>query len=109
MSGSDVRAPGRRKGEYVFKRVTDYSVPQRIRRLKEAIKKYHAEGVVFHTLRGCQLNTIEGTKIEVVLDGMGIPMLKLESEYVEGDIEQIRARAEAFVEMIKARRSTRGM
>ena len=35
---------------------------------------------------------------------MGVPMLKLESEYDDGDVEQIRTRAEAFVEMIKARR-----
>ncbi len=78
---------------------------ERIRRLKEVIERYHIEGVVFHTLRGCHLNIIEGTKIELVLDSMKVPMLKLESEYDEGDIEQIRTRVEAFVEMIKARRA----
>lgn len=77
---------------------------ERIMRLKEAIRKYNIDGVVFHTLRGCHLNNIEGTKIELVLDSIGVPMLKLESEYDEGDIEQIRTRVEAFVEMIKARR-----
>jgi benzoyl-CoA reductase/2-hydroxyglutaryl-CoA dehydratase subunit BcrC/BadD/HgdB len=77
---------------------------ERIRRLKESIRLYQIEGVIFHTLRGCHLNTIEGTKIELALDTMGVPMLKLESEYDDGDVEQIRTRAEAFVEMIKARR-----
>lgn len=77
---------------------------ERIIRMKEAIDRYRIEGVVFHTLRGCHLNTIEGTKIELELDKIGIPMLKLESEYDEGDIEQIRTRVEAFVEMIKARK-----
>lgn len=78
---------------------------ERIRRLREAIHRYDIEGVVFHMLRGCHLNIIEGTKIELVLDIMKVPMLKLESEYDEGDIEQIRTRVEAFVEMIKARRA----
>jgi len=59
---------------------------------------------VFHSLRGCHLNNLEATKIELALEDMGIPMLKLESEYDEGDIEQIRTRVEAFVEMIKARK-----
>lgn len=81
---------------------------ERIRRLKEAINRSLVEGVVFHTLRGCHLNIIEGTKIELVLDTLGVPMLKLESEYDEGDIEQIRTRVEAFVEMIKARRRIDG-
>ena len=34
----------------------------------------------------------------------GIPMLKIEREYDEGDVEQIRVRVEAFMEMIDARR-----
>ena len=80
---------------------------ERILRLKEAITNYNIEGVVYHTLRGCHLNNIEATKIELVLEGMGMPMLKLESEYDEGDVEQIRTRVEAFVEMIKARRKVR--
>ena len=71
--------------------------------MKEGIRNFGVEGVIFHTLRGCHLNNLEATKIEVELRDMGIPMLKLESEYDEGDIEQIRTRVEAFVEMIKAR------
>jgi benzoyl-CoA reductase/2-hydroxyglutaryl-CoA dehydratase subunit BcrC/BadD/HgdB len=82
---------------------------ERLRRMKESIKVYGIEGVVFHTLRGCHLNNLEATKIELALREMGIPMVKLESEYDEGDIEQVRTRVEAFVEMIKARREYRLM
>jgi benzoyl-CoA reductase/2-hydroxyglutaryl-CoA dehydratase subunit BcrC/BadD/HgdB len=77
---------------------------ERIRRMREAIKAFGIEGVVFHTLRGCHLNNLEATKIELALREDGVPMVKLESEYDEGDIEQVRTRVEAFVEMIKARR-----
>jgi benzoyl-CoA reductase/2-hydroxyglutaryl-CoA dehydratase subunit BcrC/BadD/HgdB len=80
---------------------------ERLRRMKESIKVYGIEGVVFHTLRGCHLNNLEATKIELAMREMGIPMVKLESEYDEGDIEQVRTRVEAFVEMIKARREYR--
>ncbi|MGA1848919.1 MAG: double-cubane-cluster-containing anaerobic reductase [Thermoplasmatota archaeon] len=82
---------------------------ERLRRMKESIKVYGIEGVVFHTLRGCHLNNLEATKIELALREMGIPMVKIESEYDEGDIEQVRTRVEAFVEMIKARREYRLM
>ncbi|MFO8050447.1 MAG: 2-hydroxyacyl-CoA dehydratase family protein [Thermoplasmatota archaeon] len=80
---------------------------ERLRRLKESIRVFGIEGVVFHTLRGCHLNNLEATKIELELREMGIPIVKLESEYDEGDIEQVRTRIEAFVEMIKARREYR--
>jgi benzoyl-CoA reductase/2-hydroxyglutaryl-CoA dehydratase subunit BcrC/BadD/HgdB len=76
---------------------------ERLTRITDVIKTYKAGGVVFHILRGCHLNNLEATKIELALRDMEIPMLKLESEYDEGDIEQIRTRIEAFVEMIKAR------
>lgn len=77
---------------------------ERLRRMKESIKAFGIEGVVFHTLRGCHLNNLEATKIELDMRDIGIPVVKLESEYDEGDIEQVRTRVEAFVEMIKARR-----
>ena len=76
---------------------------ERLTRITDVIKTYKVGGVVFHILRGCHLNNLEATKIELALREMEIPMLKLESEYDEGDIEQIRTRVEAFVEMIKAR------
>ncbi len=82
---------------------------ERIRRIKESIEAFGIEGVVFHTLRGCHLSNIEATKIELELRDIGIPMVKLESEYDEGDIEQVRTRVEAFIEMIKARRENEGI
>ena len=77
----------------------------RIRRMKESIQLFGVEGVVFHTLRGCHLNNLEATKIEMKLREAEIPMIKLESEYDDGDVEQVRTRIEAFVEMIKTRRA----
>jgi benzoyl-CoA reductase/2-hydroxyglutaryl-CoA dehydratase subunit BcrC/BadD/HgdB len=68
------------------------------------IREYKIDGVVFHVLKGCHLNSIESTRIDNLLKAHNIPMLKIESEYDEGDVEQIRTRVEAFLEIIRARK-----
>ena len=75
-----------------------------LRRMRE----FGAEGTVFHVLRGCHLNSLDATKADRVLRRERLPMLKVESEYDEGDLEQVRTRIEAFIEMIKARREQSG-
>jgi len=72
------------------------------------MRDFRAEGAVFHVLRGCHLNSLDATKADRVLRRERIPMLKVESEYDEGDLEQVRTRIEAFIEMIKARREQSG-
>ncbi len=68
------------------------------------IRQFKIDGVVFHVLKGCHLNSIEATRIDMLLQKNNIPMLKIESEYDEGDVEQIRTRVEAFLEIIRARK-----
>ena len=43
-------------------------------------------------------------KTEEELDQLGIPVIRLETDYNEEDIEQLRIRIEAFIEMIKLRK-----
>jgi benzoyl-CoA reductase/2-hydroxyglutaryl-CoA dehydratase subunit BcrC/BadD/HgdB len=74
--------------------------------LMNKINKYRIDGVVFHVLKGCHLNSIESTRVDLMLRKNNIPMLKIESEYDEGDVEQIRTRVEAFLEMIRMRKET---
>ena len=68
------------------------------------IKESKAEGVIYHVLRGCHLNSLDATKAEMALRKARVPMIKVESEYDEGDVEQLRIRIEAFIEMINTRR-----
>jgi benzoyl-CoA reductase/2-hydroxyglutaryl-CoA dehydratase subunit BcrC/BadD/HgdB len=77
---------------------------ERESRLLNLVNEHQVEGVIYHALRGCHLGLLESTRLELALRRAGIPMLKVESEYDEGDVEQIRTRVEAFVEMIQARR-----
>jgi len=77
---------------------------ERITRLNNHIEEFDLDGVLFHVLRGCHLNNLEASRIDKELRAHQISMLKLETEYDEGDVEQIRTRVEAFLEMIKSRK-----
>jgi benzoyl-CoA reductase/2-hydroxyglutaryl-CoA dehydratase subunit BcrC/BadD/HgdB len=68
------------------------------------VQKNRIDGVIFHVLKGCHLNSIESIRVEQQLRKIKIPMLKIESEYDEGDVEQIRTRVEAFLEIIRVRK-----
>ncbi len=68
------------------------------------IQEYGVDGVIFHVLKGCHLNSMDAAKTSVFLRKNNIPMLKIESEYDEGDREQLRIRIEAFLEMIQTRK-----
>jgi len=68
------------------------------------IEEYKVDGVIFHVLKGCHLNSMDAAKTSVFLKKHNIPMLKIESEYDEGDREQLRVRIEAFLEMIQTRK-----
>jgi benzoyl-CoA reductase/2-hydroxyglutaryl-CoA dehydratase subunit BcrC/BadD/HgdB len=76
----------------------------RVDRLLELIEQYKADGVVYHVLRLCQVFDFEFKKISKVLEKKDFPLLKIETEYSEEDIGQIKTRIEAFVEMLEARK-----
>lgn len=78
---------------------------QRIYRLKQLIKDYQIQGVIYHVLRGCLVYDFEYRRIEEELGKLGIPVIRLESDYNEEDVEQLRIRIEAFIELIKLRQA----
>ena len=80
---------------------------ERIGRIVQMIEDYNVQGVFYHILRGCHIYNIESTRIKRLLDQKKIPMLIIETEYSEEDIEQIRTRVEAFLMLVRARRGRR--
>ena len=76
---------------------------QRLYRLKQLIKDNQIQGVIYHVLRGCLVYDYEYKKIEEELGKLEIPVIRLESDYNEEDVEQLRIRIEAFIELIKLR------
>jgi len=76
-------------------------VSTRIFRLKQMVKDNQVEGVVYHVLRGCFVYDFEYTIVERELNSIGVPVIRVESDYNEEDIEQLRVRIEAFIELLK--------
>ncbi|UCF09062.1 MAG: 2-hydroxyacyl-CoA dehydratase [Thermoplasmata archaeon] len=74
----------------------------RITKVSNYVKDYSIDGVVYHNLQGCQLYGGEVWRMERTLKEKGIPVLKLETSYGEGDIKQLKIRVDAFLEMLEA-------
>ncbi|ABR55253.1 2-hydroxyglutaryl-CoA dehydratase D-component [Methanococcus vannielii SB] len=77
-----------------------YSNEDRIKRLKELVDEQKADGVIYYTLQNCHTFNIEGALVEKKLKEVGIPIVRIETDYSESDKEQIKTRLEAFLEMI---------
>lgn len=75
----------------------------RVYKLKQMIQDYKVEGIVYHVLRGCLVYDFEYQLIEEEMGKLGIPIIRVETDYNEEDIEQLRIRIEAFIELIKLR------
>lgn len=74
----------------------------RITRFINYLDEYKIDGVVYHTLSGCQLYGGEAWRLEKILKKKGIPILRLETSYGEGDVKQLKIRTDAFLEMLEA-------
>lgn len=74
---------------------------RRINNTKELIKKYEVEGVVEVVLQACHTFNVEAEKMRrMVEEELGIPYMKLETDYSTADTGQIETRIVAFLEML---------
>ncbi len=62
-------------------------------------KELKVQGVIHYGLSFCQPYAMEAYKVERALRSAGIPMLAIETDYGMEDVEQLKTRVEAFVEM----------
>jgi benzoyl-CoA reductase/2-hydroxyglutaryl-CoA dehydratase subunit BcrC/BadD/HgdB len=74
---------------------------ERLDNIVAMAKDLRADGVVHYSLSFCQPYAIESFKVERALKKAGIPMLAIETDYSMQDVEQLKTRVEAFVEMLK--------
>ena len=78
---------------------------ERVYRIRQMIKDYQIPGVIYHVLRGCLVYDYEYQLLEEELGKMGIPVIRMESDYNEEDVEQLRIRTEAFIELIRLKQA----
>jgi benzoyl-CoA reductase/2-hydroxyglutaryl-CoA dehydratase subunit BcrC/BadD/HgdB len=60
-----------------------------------------ADGVVHYNLQFCHTFANEAVKVEKALASKSVPLLRIETDYSDEDMGQIRNRVDAFLEMIR--------
>ena len=63
-------------------------------------EKYHVDGVVESVLQACHTFNVESARMQEVVEGAGIPYMKIETDYSNGDMGQIETRIAAFIETL---------
>ncbi|MCG8552978.1 MAG: 2-hydroxyacyl-CoA dehydratase family protein [Desulfobacterales bacterium] len=66
----------------------------------EMAKAYGADGVIHYGLQFCQPYIMESIPVENTLDKLGIPCMRIETDYGMEDVGQLKTRVEAFIEQI---------
>ena len=74
---------------------------ERLDHIVEMARDLNVNGVVHYGLSFCQPYGMEAFKVEQALRKADIPMLSIETDYSMEDVEQLKTRVEAFVEMIR--------
>ncbi|WKY45763.1 2-hydroxyacyl-CoA dehydratase family protein [Eubacteriaceae bacterium ES2] len=64
------------------------------------IRKNKIDGVIFHVLKGQIEYDFELERLEKLFAEAGTPVFRLETDYQYQDVEQLRIRMEAFMEML---------
>jgi len=73
---------------------------ERMDNIVKMARDLNVNGVIHYGLSFCQPYAIEAFKVEKALKAASIPMLSIETDYSMEDVEQLKTRVEAFVEMI---------
>lgn len=74
---------------------------RRLELLTRMIEEFQVDGVIDLTWQACHTYNIESYFVAgLVKNQLGLPFLQLETDYSESDIETLRVRIQAFLEMI---------
>ena len=73
----------------------------RLALMDELIRKFKPDAVIDVVLHACHAYNVESYKIgQYVKERHGLPCLKIETDYSDGDVEQIRTRVEALFDSL---------
>lgn len=72
----------------------------RLENTRAMIEKYKVDGVIEVVLQACHTFNVESAKVCRMVEDMGIPYMKLETDYSTSDSGQLETRISAFLEML---------
>jgi len=73
---------------------------ERLYNIQQTAKNLKVDGIINYTLSFCQPYANEALKVKKSCEQLNIPTLNIETDYGMGDVEQLKTRIEAFIEMI---------
>lgn len=76
--------------------------PTRLDYVREVADKRKVDGVIHYALQFCQPYQMEAGPMLSSLEEEEMPTLRIDTDYSQEDVGQIRTRVEAFVERMKA-------
>lgn len=74
--------------------------PYRMEMLERMIEDFQVDGVIDLTWQACHTYNIEANAVGKLVKSKGLPYLHLESDYSQSDIETLKVRIEAMLEMV---------
>ncbi|MCB2185032.1 MAG: 2-hydroxyacyl-CoA dehydratase family protein [Deltaproteobacteria bacterium] len=74
--------------------------PERLAHVMDMHHDLHADGVIHYGLQFCQPYLMESLPVEKALREQGIRTLRVETDYSMEDVEQLKTRVEAFLELL---------
>lgn len=78
---------------------------ERLQNVRELVKDYRIDGVIYYALQFCDPYTIEAYNVRNILSEEGTPLLYIETDYSKEDVAQISTRVEAFLEVLRENKS----
>ncbi len=75
--------------------------PTRVAHVSRMASELGADGVIHYGLQFCAPYQIEAGPVERRLEDEGVPTLRIDTDYGQEDVGQIRTRVEAFVERLR--------
>jgi benzoyl-CoA reductase/2-hydroxyglutaryl-CoA dehydratase subunit BcrC/BadD/HgdB len=74
---------------------------ERLTNIIDLARRLKIDGIIHYAIQFCTPYLIEAFKVKKVVEVIGIPFLRIETDYSMEDIGQLKTRTEAFLEMIE--------
>jgi benzoyl-CoA reductase/2-hydroxyglutaryl-CoA dehydratase subunit BcrC/BadD/HgdB len=75
--------------------------PSRSEHALQIAREAQADGIIHHALQFCSPYQMEAPRFEEAVESQGVPVLPINTDYSQEDVEQLRTRVEAFIEQIR--------